>query len=202
MAKIQYGPIVSDASGKSAGTVFSRWRTRSYVRRHVKPGNPKTAAQQLIRNAFKLQTKRFLRFGADLLTAWTSYAAGKAVTNRSAFIGKTVQNERLLQAWPFTPGDPAVFPAYGLVLTPAATQITAVWQEEAVPVTGKAMVILYDRTAGALVMTLFDIVFGVKTKVCTGLLSGHIYEVGVVIRNDGVTPKKYSISVEALATVP
>lgn len=55
MAKTK-GPLFSlDASGSVADTiVFSRWKGRSYVRRHQIPHNPKTTKQVNVRKAMTL----------------------------------------------------------------------------------------------------------------------------------------------------
>jgi len=48
--KIKFSAIVSDARGKIGGNVFSRNKAGAYVRTFVKPTNPNSAAQQIIRN--------------------------------------------------------------------------------------------------------------------------------------------------------
>lgn len=49
MAKIKYGQIIAQASGKIAGMVFSRNTFGQYIRTKVTPVNPSTNAQQLVR---------------------------------------------------------------------------------------------------------------------------------------------------------
>ena len=44
MAKIKFGMMMTDASGKLGGQVFSKNRGGSYVRTKVTPTNPQTAA--------------------------------------------------------------------------------------------------------------------------------------------------------------
>ena len=50
MAVIKLGAAVAAASGKLGGGVFSRNRAGNYMRTYVKPINPQSDAQQIIRN--------------------------------------------------------------------------------------------------------------------------------------------------------
>jgi hypothetical protein len=61
MAKIKFGMMMTDASGKLGGQVFSKNRGGSYVRTKVTPTNPQTTAQMLIRGIF-----------ASISSAWSS----------------------------------------------------------------------------------------------------------------------------------
>lgn len=195
MAKVSYGPVVSDASGKSAGTVFSKWRTRPYIRRLVTPGNPNTSAQQEIRNAFKLQTKRFLRFNSDLAEAWRAFAAGKPLTDRSAFIGATVQEERTLTPWIFTPHHPGVFPVLNLAVTPGDGQLSLAWDNDELPSSGNTLVFWVNQTDEGLTVSMQEEAVSAVSSVITGLTNGKVYYVGVAKEDDSGSPSIYSISV-------
>lgn len=61
MAKIKMGMMMTDASGKLGGQVFSKNRGGSYVRTKVTPINPQTTAQSFIRGVF-----------ASISSAWSS----------------------------------------------------------------------------------------------------------------------------------
>lgn len=50
MAKVKFGMMMTDASGKLGGQVFSKNRSGSYVRTKVTPSNPQSVAQQAIRS--------------------------------------------------------------------------------------------------------------------------------------------------------
>lgn len=52
MAKIKFGMMMTDASGKLGGQVFSKNRGGSYVRTKTTPSNPQTSAQMAIRGMF------------------------------------------------------------------------------------------------------------------------------------------------------
>lgn len=61
MAKIKFGMMMTDASGKLGGQVFSKNRGGSYVRTKSTPTNPQTTAQMLVRGVF-----------ASISSAWSS----------------------------------------------------------------------------------------------------------------------------------
>lgn len=200
MAKVKFGPIVSDARGHSAGTVFSNWRTRAYVRRHTKPANPKTANQVLIRNAFALQTKRFLRFNSDLIQAWYNYACGKAVTNRSAFIGQTVKDERDAVDWEFTPHDPSIFPVLNLVVTPGVGKLTLTWTNDVLPATGNTLAFAVNRTDKGLTVVMVSGIISLATIDITGLTAAKVWMVGVCKKSTVTTPNRYGMCVAGHGT--
>lgn len=52
MAKIKFGMMMTDASGKLGGHVFAKNRGGSYVRTKGIPTNPQTAAQSTVRSQF------------------------------------------------------------------------------------------------------------------------------------------------------
>jgi hypothetical protein len=61
MAKIKFGMMMTDASGKLGGQVFSKNRGGSYVRTKVTPLNPQTTAQTNVRGIF-----------ASISSAWSN----------------------------------------------------------------------------------------------------------------------------------
>jgi len=70
MAKIKFGMMMTDASGKLGGQVFSKNRGGSYVRTKTTPSNPQTVAQMAIRGVF-----------ASISSAWSGLTQG----NRDSF---------------------------------------------------------------------------------------------------------------------
>ena len=72
MAKIKFGMMMTDASGKLGGQVFSKNRGGSYVRTKVTPLNPQTTAQTTVRGIF-----------ASISSAWS----GLSETARASFNG-------------------------------------------------------------------------------------------------------------------
>lgn len=127
MARVEFAPIVGDARGRVAGNIFSNWRGVPYVKRFTKPGNPNTAAQQIVRNAFSYLSTFWKILQAELVTSWTDWASGKSFTNRNGFIGQGVVDRAAGAAFPVSPHNPAMFPVQALVLTPQAGSIKVDW---------------------------------------------------------------------------
>ena len=58
-AKIKFGMMMTDASGKLGGQVFSKNRGGSYVRTKVTPTNPQSTAQMSVRGIFASISSRW-----------------------------------------------------------------------------------------------------------------------------------------------
>jgi hypothetical protein len=57
MAKIQFGPVVADARKKVGGSVFSKSKFGSYLRKKTSPVQPRTTAQRAVRANFTANAK-------------------------------------------------------------------------------------------------------------------------------------------------
>lgn len=95
MAKVT-APILSfGAGGTLAKTmVYSKWRGRAYVRRHVVPSNPNTVAQQSTRSVFSVSNAFWKLAPALVVAPWDLFAKGQVLTGRNAFVGRYVSNVR------------------------------------------------------------------------------------------------------------
>ena len=69
MAKIKFGMMMTDASGKLGGQVFAKNRGGSYVRTKTSPLNPQTQAQMNVRGIF-----------AGISSAWSSLTEEQRTT--------------------------------------------------------------------------------------------------------------------------
>lgn len=69
MAKIKFGMMMTDASGKLGGQVFSKNRGGSYVRTKVTPLNPQSTAQMSVRGIF-----------ASISSSWSALLEGQRAT--------------------------------------------------------------------------------------------------------------------------
>ena len=59
MASVIYSPLVDAVRGKAGSAVFVHGRTGPVLKPRVKPANPKTAAQQGVRNNISASSKSF-----------------------------------------------------------------------------------------------------------------------------------------------
>lgn len=74
MAKIEFGPIVSAASGSIGGTTFSRNRYGSYVRNKAIPVNPNTSYQQEVRAIMSARSQEWRGLSDDQRNQWKTWA--------------------------------------------------------------------------------------------------------------------------------
>ena len=119
------GPLLSfGASGSIAKTVvFSKWKGRPYVRRHVVPANPKTAAQLLTRNVFTWSSNVWKSSPTLLRSPWDRFATGQVLTGRNSFIGKNVnlmRPETDILLWLGSPGAKGGLAFTSINLTPTS----------------------------------------------------------------------------------
>lgn len=119
------GPLLSfGASGTIGKTVvFSKWKGRPYVRRHVIPANPQTSAQSLTRNVFGWSSNVWKASPSLLRSPWDRFATGQVLTGRNAFIGKQITNMRSetdVLLWIGSPGAKGGLPFSQIGLTPTS----------------------------------------------------------------------------------
>jgi len=79
-----FGFDAAGSLGKSI--VFSRWRGRSYVRRHQVPSNPQSVEQTKTRSLFSWLNAVYKVAPSQILDVWEAAASGKALTARNSFI--------------------------------------------------------------------------------------------------------------------
>jgi len=76
-----------DASGTLANAiVFSKWRGRTYVRRHTTPANPKSGLQVGMRSVFKFLTQAYAALTAAQKLTWTDAGAADNITSLNAMV--------------------------------------------------------------------------------------------------------------------
>lgn len=123
------GPLLSlDASGTIADTLtFSRWRGIGYVRQRVIPSNPQSVAQTQTRSVFTWASNMWRTAPSLARAPWTRFAAGQALTDRNAFIGRQtafMRGDTALDNFVGSPGAKGGISATSIALTPGSNQIT------------------------------------------------------------------------------
>lgn len=82
MAKFNASGVGGDIRGKLGNSVFSRNKGGAIIRQKVTPNNPRSAAQQLVRQNFGQNSKAWSgTLTADQRNAWTAFAAANPVNN-------------------------------------------------------------------------------------------------------------------------
>lgn len=91
MAKIEFGPMVSAASGSIAGTTFARNRYGAYTRTKAIPVNPNTPYQQTIRSILAAHSQAWRGLTAAQRLQWQTWAQVNPITD-------VLGNSQVLQA--------------------------------------------------------------------------------------------------------
>jgi hypothetical protein len=81
MAKIKFGMMMTDASGKLGGQVFSKNRGGSYVRTKTTPSNPQTTAQMSVRGIFASISSRWSTLSEANRLSFNNFVADYAKTD-------------------------------------------------------------------------------------------------------------------------
>ena len=82
MARVVMSAIIETISGKLGSAVFTKGRSGLNVRTRVKPHNPQTSYQTLVRNYFAVYTKMWRTLTPTEIASWNSAGANTAVKNK------------------------------------------------------------------------------------------------------------------------
>ena len=82
MAKVMYGPIVSDARKKIGGIVATKGHAGNFMRKKVSPIQPRTQAQMVVRSQFSAHSKAWAGLGATVIAAFNALAKGTPKKDR------------------------------------------------------------------------------------------------------------------------
>jgi len=128
LAKVTAPLLSFGASGQVAKTqVYSSWRGRPYVRRHVTPAYSRTDSQDLTRNAFSFLQQVYKFAPAGLTAPWDSYIKGLVMTSRNAFTKfnlPVLREETDLDNWVASPGSLGGIPPKSAVSTDGSGQLS------------------------------------------------------------------------------
>lgn len=115
MAKTK-GPLFSlDASGTVAKTiVYSRWKGRSYVRRHTIPLNPQTPGQINVRTAMALLVAAWQGESQGTKDNWNEYAKAQTLSGFNVYIQRGMDEYVIQITTAVTPVSVSVTGAAGV----------------------------------------------------------------------------------------
>lgn len=116
------GPLMSlDASGSVGGAlVFSKWKGRNYVRRLVKPANPRSGGQVGMRAMMKFLSQRWDALSAADKATWEARADATIISNFNAYTKLNLQRWRSFDA-PSQTDPPATTGVVDVLTGEAAT---------------------------------------------------------------------------------
>jgi len=97
-----------DASGTLADSiVFSKWRGRTYVRKHAIPSNPRSALQVGMRSVFKYITQAWAGLTQAQKDAWNGLADPDNITQLNAQVRDAQSRARRNEGWRRGPSEAA-----------------------------------------------------------------------------------------------
>lgn len=81
MAKVKFGMMMTDASGKLGGQVFAKNRGGNYVRTKVTPSNPQSVAQMAVRGIFASISSRWSALTEAQRATFNTFVSSYAKTD-------------------------------------------------------------------------------------------------------------------------
>jgi hypothetical protein len=127
----RFTPILGQLSGKVAGNVFSRNKGGSYLKRWVKPTNPRTNAQGAARGNFSVAASSWNNLALNVKSGWNTYAlsaftpkiprAGATYSGFSAYqsLNNALRNAARSKRANIITAPPAATMTQGVVTPPA-----------------------------------------------------------------------------------
>ena len=128
MARITLAPILGSAAGKLKNVVFMPWRNTMRMRTRVKPHNPQSAAQTLVRGYFKNWTKEWSNLTLPQIANWNSQATETTVANKDGIKVKTT-GKNMFCGWNnenSLVGDGLIVDTWFSPTVPTTIQVTAI----------------------------------------------------------------------------
>jgi hypothetical protein len=92
-----FGLDASGTIGKSI--VFSKWKGRTYVRRHAIPSNPQSPAQVGVRAIMTFLTQFYASLTAPQVAEWDALAASDQITPLNAMVRDGMNRAKIGQGW-------------------------------------------------------------------------------------------------------
>jgi hypothetical protein len=210
MAKVTAPLLSFGASGQIGKTqVYSKWKGRPYVRRHVIPGYTNTAGQILTRSLFTWLNNVWKNAPALFTAPWFLYAKGQVMTDRNAMLKFNVASMRTDTTTVNMFGSPGAkggVPATSIIITPGAGQVSVAFTNPTPP-TGWTLVdcvaaaILEQNPQSGTAYIIKAAQNATSPVVVTGLTAGLNRVMAWLkwLKPDGTTA--YGVSISGTATV-
>ncbi len=184
MARITLGPLISDISGKTAGSVFSRWHGRNYVRRLVIPANPQSVLQTAQRNAMARSVYLWRSLVTWAKTALDVVGTGYRMSGYNWFCGQNVVDEKTYDSGKLMGHNPDCPLIADLALAAgAAGEIDVTWTDQ-VHANAPLVSLFYRKVeVGSEENEFHHFAAGVssgETATITALSTGELYRVAAV----------------------
>jgi len=175
--KIRFSPLVASASGKAADAVAASWKGRQYIRKHVIPANPQTAAQTLVRESMAACVSLWRSLSSTIKTFLDSYGTGYNMSGYNVFVSKNRAAEQASTALKPVPPNPNVAALTDLTGSVAvAEKITATWTDPVKAGYTKVALILRDQDGNVFSAETLDTDASAETYDFTDLTTDNVYD--------------------------
>ncbi len=175
--KIKFSPLIAGASGKAADAVCATWKGRAYVRKHVIPANPKSAAQIAVRESMARCVTLWRSLSTTVKGWLDTYGTGYRMSGYNVYVSKNRLAEQSDTAHKVVPPHPNVAPVIDLAGDVAVAEIiTATWTDPVKAGFTKFALILRDQALNVYEAEILDTDASVATYDFTALITGHVYD--------------------------
>lgn len=218
--KVELAPIVSDARGRFAGTVFSNWRGIPVVRQFTPPSQPRTDEQVDIRNLFRNSNILWREAGSiplsngGIIESYNRQAYGQTPVGRNFFIGDfadALRGQTDMEEWYCTAPSGRVPRPASIAVTPSGTTAPVVVTSSPAPsgftLAGVGAYVLPDFNPEEFPVGVIDNLAGMEeaqtspgagTMQFTGLESGSYWAYGfsqyLATAYDSPDPRHFAVS--------
>ncbi len=176
--KIRFSPLLAGASGKAADAVAATWKGRAYIRKHVIPANPQSAAQTAVRESLARCVTLWRSLSAVVKTWLDTYGTGYSMSGYNVFVKKNRAHEQIPEALVPVPANPNVAPVADFVgdVTVAAT-LTVDWTDPAKDGFTNIALILRNQATNVFSAEILDTLASAATYDFTDLAPADVYDV-------------------------
>ncbi len=174
--KIKFSPLLAGASGKAADAVAATWKGRAYVRKHVIPANPKSAAQVLVRNSLSRCVTLWRSLSSTVKTWLDTYGTGYRMSGYNIFMSKNRAHEQVPEALVPVPPNPNVAPIIDMAGTNASLSTVVTWTDPALSGYTNFAMILRDVALNVFQDEILSTLASAETYTFSGLIEGNEYD--------------------------
>ncbi len=175
--KITFSPLIASASGRAADAVAANWKGRGYIRKHVIPHNPKTAAQIAIRESLARCVTLWRSLGTEVKAWLDAYAIDYRMAGYNTFVSKNRALEQTPAALAVVPANPHVVAPAALTADVAVAEIiTVTWTDAVVTDFTKMLLLLRRNDLAVFEGETLLIDASAETHDFTALTTGKTYD--------------------------
>ena len=175
---IKFSPLIAGASGRAADAVASNWKGRAYVRKHVIPHNPQSAAQIAVRESMARCVTLWRSLSTTIKTWLNTYGTGYRMAGYNIFAQKNRALEQVPSALVVVPANPNVPAVAAFAASVAvAEKITVTWTDPVLTGYTKLALILRDQAGAVFSAEILTTLASAETYDFLALTTGHIYDV-------------------------